>query len=196
LASWSPARQTADYSQSSRRVSAFVKPQRSRHPPTNVPTSFASRHPDTPQMPGIVPPMSSFLQNPSLATSSGPPDPFNLSAMLPYHQPPPLWAGSNIFYHFAIPPNPNVSSSNANLDLSSSMYNRPLHLPPPSGCTIAGCRDCLPLPLSTLMMRQERNNSGTNETIQSESCSVSDSPSPPPHSPEDSNIDVDSIRND
>lgn len=225
LANWSPARQPTDYSHqgsntgnNSRRISAFVKPQRSsRHimtTPSNnnaVPSSGSSAgsftprghsSADLPLGPGPTASMTQLFQNPNNPTPS---DPFSLStAMLPYHTPPPMWA-SNIFYHFALP-----HSQPANLsDLGSSLYGRPFHLPSPTGCTIPGCRDCLPtlasIPTTTPTTTQGMKGSGSIEIVRRGGCGSEDSrsPLPPQSSDEDDNsnssniaIDVDSLKSD
>ncbi|CAL8071173.1 unnamed protein product [Orchesella dallaii] len=178
LATWNPAKSplhpselssggilpSSISSSSTKRISAFVRPQQTLHGHGSNPISPSSSsllglpnrvdlsstlHPFTPSSapaPTSILPSSSVASAANLGAIS---DSFNLPTILPYH-PAPMWASSNVFYHFALPPapppppppHPHPSPSNSLTDFSSS-YGRPFHLPPPTGCTIAGCQDCV-----------------------------------------------------
>ena len=139
-------------SSSSRRVSAFVRPQQFRSSGVGqglpIPTPTLLRHTNDHSHLGSDRSSSSSLLTtiPSqLSNTSESFYPAAAAAILPYHHPTPMWASSNVFYHFALPPHstgppPPPNPHSVLTDLSS--YGRPLHLPSPTGCTIPGCLDC------------------------------------------------------
>jgi hypothetical protein len=222
LANWNPAKQVnADLSQSTRRLSAFVKPQRLRQ--SNASSSSSSQlftsHPDRDHvMTNIsgsnvpIPPLlqQSLTNGPPSSLPPGPPDPFTFNSVLPYHHPTPMWASSNIFYHFAIPPPPTppqslAQSGQSSAEISSLYGGRPLHLPPPTGCTIPGCRDCVsfsprsinphPQPQLSSAVEMSYNSRCRSRSASGETASISSNPgSPNEDNNSNSAIDVDTVR--
>lgn len=145
---------------SGKRVSAFVRPQQTLYSGgagnnSSSPFLGLSTRGDIPFHPGLTPTIPPPPPIPSASGSLS--DSFNaaLPTILPYH-PAPMWASSNVFYHFALPPTPShptlaphpsdLSSSPVGVGASSSASfpwsSRPFHLPTPTGCTVSGCQDC------------------------------------------------------
>lgn len=183
-------------SSSTKRISAFVRPQQTLHqgPPhgTNQSSTpsllgFPAR-PDLPLHPLLPPPPSSDSFNATTA----------LPTILPYH-PAPMWASSNVFYHFALPhahapappPPPPIPPTQSSLltELTSPPpgWSRPFHLPPPTGCTIAGCQDCGVISggqspsgsIASLSNNRLHFHNGTNSRLSSNISSTTTSASSP-----------------
>ncbi|CAG7818880.1 unnamed protein product, partial [Allacma fusca] len=173
---------SSDFISSSRRLSAFVRPQQSRL------NSTSTRHPLSSDHHNNVKSSLNPLLNPSSASNSSGEPFFPAAAILPYPHTGPMWASSNVFYHFALPPQPAalIPGGTSLGDLASSPvnYGGPIHFPPSSGCTIPGCRDCV------LVARgiPEIATSSRSRSTSNESAS--------PLSLENSVIDVDSIKGD
>lgn len=191
-------------SSTSKRISAFVRPQQSLHtsvssPPGIIPTNASSligfpTRPDVPLHP-LLPPLP---PSGSLSDSFGTTTATAMPTILPYH-PAPMWASSNVFYHFApiMPPAPApVPPPSSSLappqgstltELTSpSVWNpRPFHLPPPTGCNINGCQDCIVISGSgqqsaAVVNRSHFQNGGNGGRVSSGITSTTTSSMSPP----------------